>query len=146
MILNAVINAKVSMKRLEFNKTKCVKLHVSKAERQSCANSRKAKCVNLDVQESQMKDEENEKYIGDVISNGGSNEANISRRRSIGIGAISSIFAVLNEISLGYQYIEIGLILRESILLSKMLLSAESWHKLFLYQIEKLEEVAHSEC
>ena len=59
VILNAVINAKVSMKRLEFNKTKCVKLHVSKAERQSCANSRKAKCVNLDVQESQMKDEEN---------------------------------------------------------------------------------------
>ena len=91
VILNAVINAKVSMKRLEFNQTKCVKLHVSKY----CANSRKAKCVNLDVQESQMKDEENEKYVGDVISNGGSNEANISRRRSIGIGAISSIFAVL---------------------------------------------------
>ena len=79
--------------------------------------------------------------MGDVISSSGSNEANISRRRSIGIGAISSIFAILNEVSLGYQYIEIGLILRESILLSKMLLSAESWHKLFLYQIEKLEEV-----
>ena len=141
VILNAVINAKVNMKRLEFNQTKCVKLHVSKADRQSCANSRKAKCVFLEVQESEMKDEENEKYVGDVISNSGSNEANISRRRSIGIGAISSIFAILNEISLGYQYIEIGLILRESILLSKMLLSAESWHKLFLYQIEKLEEV-----
>ena len=88
-----------------------------------------------------MKDEENEKYIGDFISNGGSNEANISRRRSIGIGAISSIFAVLNEVSLGYQYIEICLILRESILLSKILLNSESWQNLTLYQIEKLEEV-----
>ena len=45
------------------------------------------------------------------------------------------------QVSLGHQYIDIGLVLRESILLSKMLLSAESWHKLFLYQIEKLEEV-----
>ena len=88
-----------------------------------------------------MKTEENEKYVGDVISCSGSNDANISRRRSIGIGAISSIFAILSEVSLGHQYIDIGLVLRESILLSKMLLSAESWHKLFLYQIEKLEEV-----
>ena len=57
------------------------------------------------------------------------------------MGAISQIFGVLNEISLGYQYIEIGLILRESILLSKMLLSAESWHRLHQYQIERLDEV-----
>ena len=88
-----------------------------------------------------MKTEENEKYVGDVISCSGSNDANISRRRSIGIGSISSIFAILSEVTLGQQYIVIGLVMRESILLSKMLLSAESWHKLFLYQIEKLEEV-----
>ena len=57
------------------------------------------------------------------------------------MGAIAQIFAILNEISMGLHYFEIFLILRESILLSKMLLSAESWHKLFLYQIEKLENV-----
>ena len=91
-----------------------------------------------------MQDAEQEKYVGDVISNNGSNDANISRRRSIGSGAISQIFSILNEVSLGYQYIEIGLILRDSILLSKMLLSSESWHKLYLYQIEKLEEVDRS--
>ena len=33
------------------------------------------------------------------------------------------------------------MIMRESVLLSKILLSAESWHKLFQYQIDKLEEV-----
>ena len=48
---------------------------------------------------------------------------------------------VLVQVSLGHQYIDIGLVLSESILLSKMLLGAESWHKLFLYQISKLEEV-----
>ena len=91
-----------------------------------------------------MQDAEQEKYVGDVISNNGSNDANISRRKSIGSGAISQIFSILNEVSLGYQYIEIGLILRDSILLSKMLLSSESWHRLYLYQIEKLEEVDRS--
>ena len=145
VILNAVINAKVNMKKLEFNQSKCVKMHVSKAERKKCpvneSKARDAKCVFLEVQDSEMKTEENEKYVGDVISCSGSNDANISRRKSIGIGAISSIFAILSEVSLGHQYIDIGLVLRESILLSKMLLSAESWHKLFLYQIEKLEEV-----
>ena len=49
-----------------------------------------------------------------------------------------------HEISYGYQFVEIGLIMRESILLSKMLVSSESWHKLFLYQIEKLNEVDKS--
>ena len=52
-----------------------------------------------------------------------------------------SIPTVLKEISLGYSYVEIGLILRESILLSKMLLSSEAWHKVLLYQIERLEDV-----
>ena len=41
----------------------------------------------------------------------------------------ASLFILLNEVSLGYQYVEIGLILRETILLSKMLLSSEAWHK-----------------
>ena len=88
-----------------------------------------------------MREENDEKYIGDIVSASGSNEANISRRRSIGLGAISDIFAILNQVSFGYQYIEIGLILREAVLMSKLLLSAESWHKVFLYQIEKLEEL-----
>ena len=144
VILNAVINAKINLKKLEFNKNKCVKLHICK-DQFNCSKSQSSiqnmKCVFLEVQKSEMKSAENEKYIGDVISQNGSNDANVSRRRSQGIGAISQIFALLNEISLGYHYIEIGLILREAILLSKMLLSAESWHRLFLYQIEKLEEV-----
>ena len=143
VMLNAIINAKINMKRLEFNKSKCVKLHICKDDRNRCteSNARNAKCAFLDVQNSEMRMSGDEKYIGDVISANGSNDANISRRRSIGIGALSQIFSILNEISFGYHYIEIGLVLRESTLLSKILLSAESWHRLFQYQIEKLEEV-----
>jgi hypothetical protein len=148
IILNAVINAKINLKKLEFNQTKCVNLHVSKDDRKKCSPSgvesermRNVKCVFLEVQDCEMRTADNEKYIGDIVSYNGSNDANVARRVSLGMGALSQIFAVLNEISLGYQFIEIGLILRDSILLSKMLLSAESWHKLFKYQIEKFEEV-----
>jgi hypothetical protein len=95
----------------------------------------------LAVQEFEINEADNEKYIGDVISSNGSNDANIARKRSVGMGALSQIFSILKEVSLGYQYIEIGVVLRETILLSKMLLSAESWHKLFSYQIERLEDV-----
>ena len=54
---------------------------------------------------------------------------------------LSQIFSILLEVSLGNKYIDLGVVLRETILLSKMLLSAESWQKLFQYQIERLEEV-----
>ena len=145
VIMNAVINAKINMKRLEFNQKKCVKLHISKEKRKVCSendpDSRNVNCAFLQVQDCQMKDGDEERYIGDVISCNGSNDSNISRRRSIGTGAVSQIFTLHNEVSLGYQYVEIGLILRETILLSKMILSSESWHKVFLYQIEKLEEI-----
>jgi hypothetical protein len=64
-----------------------------------------------------------------------------SRRIILGLGAISQIFGILSEITLGYQFIQIGLIMRESILSNKILLSSESWHRLFKYQIEKLEDL-----
>ena len=66
------------MKKMDFNQKKCVKLHISKEE------------------ELGMKSAEEEKYIGDVISSNCSNDPNVSKRRSQGIGAISHIFAILN--------------------------------------------------
>jgi hypothetical protein len=51
VILNAVINAKITMKKLEYNKTKCVKLHICKENRKLCpkdeeAQSRNVRCVS----------------------------------------------------------------------------------------------------
>ena len=103
VIINAIINAKINMKRLEFNQSKCVKLHVCKDERKGCSesNAKNVNCTLLDVQNSEMRMSREEKYVGDLVSANGSNDPNISRRRSIGIGALSQIFSVLNEISYG---------------------------------------------
>ena len=125
VILNAVINAKINMKNLEFSATKCVKLHICKENRKPSpkdeSNAKNVRCVFLSAQDTEMVSADSEKYIGDVISSTGSYDANILRRTSIGMGAISKIFPILNEISFGYNYAEIGMIMRESVLLSKML-------------------------
>ena len=76
-----------------------------------------------------------------MVSSDGSNDANIMKRRSQGYGNLSEIFSMIQSVSLGYHYVKIGLIFRETHLLSKLLLNAESWHRLLKYQIDKLEEV-----
>ena len=93
VIANALVNAEINIKKLEFNQSKCVKLHISKENRKPCADgsTKDSKCVFLEVQDFEMKEAPTEKYIGDIISNDGSNDANIAKRRSIGIGATSDI-------------------------------------------------------
>ena len=48
---------------------------------------------------------------------------------------------MLNMTSLGQYYFEIALILRESILVSKLLFNSEVWYNLSNKQIEKLEQI-----
>ena len=48
---------------------------------------------------------------------------------------------MLNMTSLGHYYFEIALILRESILVSKLLFNSEVWYNLSNKQIEKLEQI-----
>ena len=45
-----------------------------------------------------MKESNTEKYIGDVISADGSNDENIKKRVSQGIGTIAQIFSILSDI------------------------------------------------
>jgi hypothetical protein len=97
--------------------------------------------VQLEVQDTKIKECDTEKYIGDMISSDGSNDKNITNRRNQGFGITSQIFSMPQAISLGHHYVRIGLILRESHLLSKLLLNSESWNRLFKYQIEKLEDI-----
>ena len=82
-----------------------------------------------------------QKYLGDLVSSSGSNNSNIKDRCNIGHSAISQIKSLMSGISLGKFSIEIGLILRDSIFLSKMLLNSEVRHSLTQYQIEELEKV-----
>ena len=82
-----------------------------------------------------------QKYLGDIVCSSGSNNANIKDRCNTGHSAIAQIKSMMSEISMGTFSIQIGLILRDSIFLSKMLLNSEVWQSSTKIQIEELEKV-----
>ena len=62
-------------------------------------------------------------------------------RCKTGFQAISQIKSLIKDVSLGKFTIQIGLILRDSIFVSKMLLNIEVWHSVTKSQIDDLEVI-----
>ena len=58
---------------------------------------------------------------------------------SISIGTISNIMNILKEVSLGRYHFIIGLLLRKTIFISKILLNAETWFNITQTEINMLE-------
>ena len=116
--MNAYLNTQFEMLKQPLNCDKCKKLHMGK--KSSC-------CPTLKVHKDNMQEDTQEKYLGDIISDNFSNMKNIKSRVSASIGTISNIMNILREVSLGKFYFTIGLLLRKTIFLSKLLLNAETW-------------------
>jgi hypothetical protein len=127
---NAIINAKIESKKLEFGPAKCYNIHIG-----SNVHSK------LKVHDETIQVKDYETYLGDIITNTGSNDRNIENRRNQGIGAINQINSMLNLTSLGHFYFEIALVLRDAILTSKLVFNSEVWYNLTTPQMEKLEQV-----
>ena len=71
----------------------------------------------------------------------GTNKRNIENRRNCAVGSVSQIVSMLDQISLGHYHFEIGLVLRDSMLVSKLVSSSEIWYNVSKEQLRKLEEV-----
>lgn len=54
----------------------------------------------------------------------------IEKRANAAIGNIAQIMSLLKDISLGHHYFKIAKILRESMLINKMLFSSGAWYNL----------------
>ena len=80
-----------------------------------------------------------EKYLGDLISNDGSNIKNILSRKAKGTGIVDQIMVKPRGTVYGPFYYEVGLILREAMLVNGMLTNAEAWYGLTDAEIELLE-------
>ena len=132
VILNSIINAKIESKKLEFNLKKCTNMHIG---------PNKQHCTPLKIHGKEMMNTNTQTYLGDTISNTGSNTENIKQRCKIGHSAISQIKSLLKDMSMGKFGIQIGLILRDSIFVSKMLLNSEVWYCVTQSQIRELEKI-----
>ena len=129
--LNAFINSTIESKKLYFNKRKCHKLHIG---------ARNDECPTLKVHDTIMTETKTEKYLGDMISGTG-NDENMKYKRKLGYQAISDQMTILKEVAAGSHFISIGLVFRDAVLKSKLLLNSEIWHGLTVKNVETLEEV-----
>ena len=131
--LNAILNTKISSKKLRLSEEKCHHLHFSKSS---------SKCyTSLKSDKSTMKKSSKCSYLGDILSTDGSIDATIEQRRQKGIGICSQITGIVNGLSLGNYYFKIGFFLREVMLINGILTNSDVWYPVKDSQIEILEKV-----
>ena len=121
--------------KLTLSDKKCGKIHIGK--RELC-------CPQLKVHGKKMKTSEKEKYLGDQIPKFGNIKATIEDRVAKGYGIVSEIKTLLDEIPLGIYRVEIGLKLRQAMLINGLLYNSEAWHSVSkddTKQLEKIDEV-----
>ena len=147
-MMNALINAKTNMKKLQYGVQKCFKMHVGKScYKEICSDLyvdgwkiKEASEVEIgntkliDEHDGlhEMKEVNNEKYLGDILSSDGNNANNISARQNRGQGVVNQIMSMLEGICFGKFYFEVAMTLRESLLVSSLLTNSESWYNLTL--------------
>ena len=120
------------MKKLTLSSKKCSKIHIGKNN---------ACCPDLKVHGEKMKTSLKEKYLGDQITHHGNNKATIEDRVSKGVGIVTEIIAILDDVPLGQYRVEMGLKLRQAMLLNGLLFNSEGWHAVTKVDIRKLEKV-----
>ena len=134
--MNAVVNAFVEGKKLKLSKKKCHRIHVQ---------SRKVKnvqqCADLKIHNEVMNNAVQEKYLGDLVNTSGTIRNTVEERKNKGFGIVNEIIALLDEIPLGRFKMEIGLKLRQAMLLNGMLYNSEAWHAVSEVELRQLESV-----
>ena len=87
------------------------------------------KCHNsLNVHQVEMKEKDNETYLGNEIHKSLSLDFTIDKRIDKCRGIISEISSFLRDVPFGPSRLKVGLILRESKFLNALLYSSECWH------------------
>ena len=145
-MVNAYINHKTSSKKLKFGAQKCKKLHVGHSQEEyKCQNLMVDNWTEVEIKnevtgenglkdihvgELLMEEKDEEKYLGDVISTDGRNIKNIKARIAKGKGIVSKILTMLDGIPFGKHYFEMGILLRDRLLVSSMLFNSEAWYNL----------------
>ena len=134
-VKNTVINSFVETKKLKLHEEKSVVVHVGNAKK--C----KSPCPSLKVHKEEMHEVESGKYLGNFVTSRGGVWATVEDRRNRGWGKVSQVMAILEEVALGRHRVEAGLILRQSILVSSLLWSAEAWSAVTDKELKRLEQV-----
>ena len=100
-------------------------------------------CPQLFVQNQEMKQSVQEKYLGDMLHQNGKQHATIVDRISKGYGILANITAILTDIPLGNKRVEIGLDLRQALWINGVLHNSEVWQELTEQDKKELNKIYH---
>ena len=154
VLVNAYINAKTNVKKLQFGVKKCHQLHIGKAN-DLCPTLKvdnwelhkvdevKTGVENLEdvlVGSHDLEKVDKEKYLGDIISVDGRNRKNINSRKEKAVGIINQITSILQDICFGPFHMEVALMLRNSLFINSILVNSEAWYGLTDEEIVELEK------
>ena len=101
-------------------------------------------CPTLQVHNGEMHEAESVKYLGNIVTSEGGVTDTIEDRRNKGWGKVASILVILSEVDMGARRVEVGLLLRKSILVNILLFTAETWSGVKEANLRRLEQVDHS--
>ena len=153
--MNAFINTKTNLKKLQFGPDKCHQLHIGSKEhltpelfmdnwKVTKVSETKTGVTNLeDTNTGEIKIEVADKdtYLGDIITNDGKNTKNVQARKAKGMGVVNQISTILEEICFGPYQLEVALNMRNSMLLNGILTNSEAWYGLTSQDLTNLEQV-----
>ena len=98
-------------------------------------------CHILKVHGEDMKESNQQTYLGDKIDKSGLVKPTIIARISKGYGAVTAILSIVNDLPLGHWRVEAGLRLREALFINGTLFNSEVWQGDIDEDIESLEKV-----
>ena len=79
-------------------------------------------------------------YLGQILDSTGSIDPTIQSRKLKAVGINSQIMSLLNSVSLGRFYVQVGLVLRDAMLVNSILTGCEAWPYLTEENIHTLED------
>ena len=135
LAMNSLVNGFMLSKKLKLNQLKCSKIHVGR---------KSDMCPQLFVQNQEMKQSVQEKYLGDMLHQNGKQHATIVDRISKGYGILANITAILTDIPLGNKRVEIGLDLRQALWINGVLHNSEVWQELTEQDKKELNKIDHN--
>ena len=128
VMINAFVNAKTNMKKLQFGEDKCHKIHVG-TDKSLCPELKIEKWKEKEIHRVQtgqssltdvydgkyiIKEKNQERYLGDIIDCMGRNDSNISKRVDKGHEKIKQVMGYLEDICFGKFHFTVAKTLRET--------------------------------
>ena len=153
--MNTMINTCASIMGLQFGSEKCVKIHIGKNHNIDICGKGKVDAwvdeVNISeegedtliykyIGKVDMKNVEDKKYLGQILSNDLKNDKNINYKVNKSYGNVNKIITTLIERPFGKFTFQAATVMRNGILIGSLLNKSETWIQLTKKNIEEIEK------